>query len=154
MGFAFTLAPDTSQTDLTTMMGMATATIIVTATNIDGTGTIIGTTTIEIMIGTTTGIDSSRVFSRIRNFLDVRDLTLIRGKSRRQSEKKQLYNADRQPNFFRFSLNPAETKAAEWLHIGFLSRDLLRLSTRGRLGTPADGQQADLPIITLVNIDR
>jgi hypothetical protein len=64
MGFAFTSTPATSKTDLTTMMGMATAAIIVTATNIEGTGTIIGTTTIAIMIGTTTGIDSSRVFSR------------------------------------------------------------------------------------------
>jgi hypothetical protein len=70
MGSAFTLTPDTSKTDLTITTLTATA-IIVTGKNIVGTGTIIGTTTIEIMIGTTTGIDFSRVFSRIRNFLDV-----------------------------------------------------------------------------------
>jgi hypothetical protein len=52
--------PGYHKTDLTTMMGTATATIIVTATNIDGLGTIIGTTTIEIMTGTTTAIDFSR----------------------------------------------------------------------------------------------
>jgi hypothetical protein len=70
MDSAFTLTPDTSKTDLTITTLTATA-IIVTRTNIAGTGTIIGTITIEIMIGTTTGIDFSRVFSRIRNFLDV-----------------------------------------------------------------------------------
>jgi hypothetical protein len=78
MGSAFTLTSDTSKTDLTITTLTATA-IIVTRMNIGGTAgtvTIIGTTTIEIMIGTTTGIDSSRVFSRIRNFLDV-----IAGKS-------------------------------------------------------------------------
>jgi hypothetical protein len=51
MGFAFTLAPDTSQTDLTT-----TATTV-TPTFTGGTGTIIGTITIEIMTETATGID-------------------------------------------------------------------------------------------------
>jgi hypothetical protein len=64
MGSAFTLAPATSKTDLTTMTGTAIATIV-TRTNIGGTagtGTIIGTITIEIMIGTTTGIDASRFF--------------------------------------------------------------------------------------------
>ena len=64
MGFAFTLAPDTSQTDLTTTAKTATATTV-TPTNTGGsggTGTIIGTITIEIMIGTTTGIDASRFF--------------------------------------------------------------------------------------------
>ena len=70
MGSAFTLTPDISKTYLTITTLTATA-IIVTRTNIAGTGTIIGTITIEIMIGTTTGIDFSRVFSRIRNFLDV-----------------------------------------------------------------------------------
>ena len=64
MGSAFTLTPDTSQTGLTTTGTIATATTI-TPTNIGGsagTGTIIGTITIEIMIGTTTGIDASRFF--------------------------------------------------------------------------------------------
>jgi hypothetical protein len=53
MGFAFTLAPDTSQTDLTTIAKTATATTV-TPTNTGGsggTGTIIGTIMIEIMIG-------------------------------------------------------------------------------------------------------
>jgi hypothetical protein len=65
MGSAFTLTPDTSKTDLTTTATTATATTI-TRTNIGGTagtGTIIGTITIAIMIATTTGIDSSRFFS-------------------------------------------------------------------------------------------
>jgi hypothetical protein len=62
MGSAFTLTPDTSQTDLPITTLTATA-IIVTRTNIAGTGTIIGTITIEIMIGTTTGIDSSNFLS-------------------------------------------------------------------------------------------
>jgi hypothetical protein len=59
MGFAFTLAPDTSQTDLTTTATTATATTV-TPTNTGGsggTGTIIGTITIEIMTETATGID-------------------------------------------------------------------------------------------------
>ena len=58
MGFGFTLAPNTHNTDLITTAVTATA-ITVTRTNIDGsggTGTIIGTTT----IGTTTGIDVER----------------------------------------------------------------------------------------------
>ena len=55
MGSAFTLTPDTSKTDLTITTLTATA-ILVTRTNIAGTGTIIGTITIEIMIG----IDASR----------------------------------------------------------------------------------------------
>jgi hypothetical protein len=62
MGSAFTLTPDTSKTDLTTTATTATATTI-TRTNIGGTagtGIIIGTITIAIMIATTTGIDSSR----------------------------------------------------------------------------------------------
>jgi hypothetical protein len=56
MGFAFTLAPDTSQTDLTTTATTATATTV-TPTFTGGTGTIIGTITIEIMTETATGID-------------------------------------------------------------------------------------------------
>jgi hypothetical protein len=56
MGSAFTLTPDTSKTDLSTTATTAFATTI-TQMNIGGTGTIIGTITIEIMIGTTTGID-------------------------------------------------------------------------------------------------
>jgi len=62
MGSAFTLTPDTSKTDLTTTTGTAIA-AIVTRTNIGGiagTGTIIVTITIEIMIG----IDAQRVFWR------------------------------------------------------------------------------------------
>jgi hypothetical protein len=61
MGSAFTLAPDTSKTDLTTTATTAIATTI-TRMNIGGiagTGTIIGIITIAIMIGTTTGIDAS-----------------------------------------------------------------------------------------------
>jgi hypothetical protein len=58
-GSAFTLAPDTSQTDLTTTAKTATATTV-TPTNTGGTDTIIDTITIETMIGTTTGIDASR----------------------------------------------------------------------------------------------
>ena len=59
MGSAFTLAPDTSKTDLTTTTGTAIASIA-TSMNIGGIGTIIGTITIEIMTGITTGIDASR----------------------------------------------------------------------------------------------
>ena len=61
MGSAFTLTPDTSQIDLTITM-LTVIAIIVPRTNIAGTGTIIGTITIEIMIGTTTGIDVERYF--------------------------------------------------------------------------------------------
>ena len=53
MGYAFTLTRDTNKTDLTTTATTATATTI-TRMNIGGTagtGTIIGTITIEIMIG-------------------------------------------------------------------------------------------------------
>jgi hypothetical protein len=53
MGFAFTLAPDTHDTDLITMVTTDTATTV-TRTNIGGsggTGTTIGTITIETMIG-------------------------------------------------------------------------------------------------------
>ena len=52
-GLRVTLAPDTSQTDLTTTATTATATTV-TPTNTGGSGgtvTIIGTITIEIMIG-------------------------------------------------------------------------------------------------------
>ena len=59
MGSASTLAPDTIKTDLITTTGTAIA-IIATPMNIGGIGTIIGTITIEIMIGNTTGIDASR----------------------------------------------------------------------------------------------
>jgi hypothetical protein len=71
VGFAFTLAPDTHNTDLITMVATATA-ITVTRTNTGGsvgTGTIIGTITIENMIETTTGIDLLRF--RITNWLIV-----------------------------------------------------------------------------------
>ena len=67
MGFAFTLAPDTSQTDLTTTATTATATTV-TRMNIGGiagTGTIIGTITIEIMIGTATEINAPRFYDLI-----------------------------------------------------------------------------------------
>jgi Na+/H+ antiporter NhaD/arsenite permease-like protein len=63
MGSAFTLTPDTSKTDPITTVTTDTATIV-TRTNIGGTATIIGTITIEIMIGTTTGIDVSRFFDQ------------------------------------------------------------------------------------------
>ena len=62
MGSAFTLTPDTSQTDLTTTATTATATTV-TPMNTGGSGgtyTIIDTITIETMIGTTTGIDLLR----------------------------------------------------------------------------------------------
>jgi hypothetical protein len=60
MDSAFTLTPDTSKTDLITTAMIATA-ITITRMNIGGTAgtdTIIGTITIEIMIGTTTAIDA------------------------------------------------------------------------------------------------
>ena len=65
MDFAFTLIPDTNKTDLITMATTDTATTI-TRTNIGGTagtGTIIGTITIEIMIGTTTGIEAYEIIT-------------------------------------------------------------------------------------------
>jgi len=71
MDSAFTLTPDTSKTDLITTAMIATATTI-TRMNIGGTagtGTIIGTITIGIMTGTTTGIDASCFFSAIIDFL-------------------------------------------------------------------------------------
>jgi hypothetical protein len=63
MGFGFTLAPDTHNTDLITMVTTDTATTV-TRTNIGGTsgsGTIIGTITIEITNGTTTGIEEYEI---------------------------------------------------------------------------------------------
>jgi len=63
MGSGFTLTLDTNITDLITMATTATA-ITVTRMNIGGTagtGTIIGTITIEIMIG----INTSRFFCPI-----------------------------------------------------------------------------------------
>ena len=69
MGFGFTLAPNTHNTDLITTAVTATVTTI-TRTNIDGsggTGTIIGTITIEILNETKTGIDLLRF--RITNWL-------------------------------------------------------------------------------------
>jgi hypothetical protein len=83
MAFAFTLAPNTHKRDLITTAVIVTATTI-TRTNIGGsggTGTIIGTITIEIMIGTTTGIDASR-FSSDHNLLccDCRNNRLIDGR--------------------------------------------------------------------------
>jgi hypothetical protein len=65
MGFGFTLAPDTHNTDLITMVTTDT-TITVTRTNIGGsggTGTIIGTITIENMIETTTGIETYEIIT-------------------------------------------------------------------------------------------
>jgi hypothetical protein len=59
MGFAFTLTPAINKTDLTITTVTAIATTI-TQTSIGGSGTIIGTITIGIMIGITTGIDASR----------------------------------------------------------------------------------------------
>jgi hypothetical protein len=66
MGSAFTLTPDTKNTDITTMVMTDTA-IIDMRTNTactNGAGTIIGTITIGIMTGTTTGIDASCLFLR------------------------------------------------------------------------------------------
>jgi hypothetical protein len=63
MGFGFTLAPDTHNTDLITIVTTDTATTV-TRTNIGGsggTGTIIGTITIEIINGTTTGIEEYEI---------------------------------------------------------------------------------------------
>jgi arginine repressor len=59
-GFRVYVNPDTSKTDPITTVTTDTATIV-TRTNIGGsggTGTIIGTITIETMIGTTTEIDA------------------------------------------------------------------------------------------------
>jgi hypothetical protein len=65
MGSAFTLTPDTSKTGLfTTATNDITTTI--TRMNIGGTGTIIGTITIGIMIGTT-GTNASRFFDHRPN---------------------------------------------------------------------------------------
>jgi hypothetical protein len=61
MGFAFTLAPDTHNTDLITMVTTDIATTV-TRTNIggrSGTGTIIGTITTK----TTTGIESYEIIA-------------------------------------------------------------------------------------------
>jgi hypothetical protein len=65
MGSAFTLTQDTSKTGLSTT---ATSVIDTTITrmNIAGTGTSIGTITIEIMIGTS-GINASRFFDHRHN---------------------------------------------------------------------------------------
>jgi hypothetical protein len=66
MGSASTLTPDTN-TDLSTTTTTAIAPIA-TPMNIGGiagTATIIGTITIDIMIGITTGIDGSRLFCPI-----------------------------------------------------------------------------------------
>jgi hypothetical protein len=68
MGFAFTLTPDTSKTDLTTTTLTATA-ITVTQTNSGGTAIIIGTITTEIMIGTATGIDTLLICGLMTNFV-------------------------------------------------------------------------------------
>ncbi len=65
MDSAFTLTPDTSKTDLTTTATTATATTI-TQTNIGGTagtGIIIATITIEIMIETTIGIEAYEIIT-------------------------------------------------------------------------------------------
>jgi hypothetical protein len=60
MGFGFTLAPDTHNTGPITMVATDTATTVM-RTNIGGTGTIIGTITIEIINGTTTGIEEYEI---------------------------------------------------------------------------------------------
>jgi hypothetical protein len=63
MGYAFTLTPATNKTDLT----ITTVTVIaitITQTSIGHTGTIIGTITIEIMIGTMTEINAARFVAR------------------------------------------------------------------------------------------
>jgi hypothetical protein len=68
MGSAFTLTPDTNNTDLITMARTATA-ITVTRMNIGGTagtGTLIGTITIETMIG----IDTSQFSAPIIYLLE------------------------------------------------------------------------------------
>ena len=68
MDFAFTLAPDTNSSGPITMATTDTA-ITTTRTNIGGTsgsggtGTIIVTITIEIMIGTTTGIEAYEIIA-------------------------------------------------------------------------------------------
>jgi hypothetical protein len=67
MDSAFTLTPDTSKTDLITTAMIATA-ITITRMNIGGTAgtvTIIGTITIEIMIG----IEALPICFPITNFL-------------------------------------------------------------------------------------
>jgi hypothetical protein len=58
MGFAFTLAPDTHNTDLITMVKTDTAATD-TRTNIGGIGTIIGTITTK----TTTGINAYEIIA-------------------------------------------------------------------------------------------
>ena len=62
MGFGFTLAPDTHNTGLITMVATDTATTV-TRTNIGGSGTIIGTITIEIINGITTGIETYEIIT-------------------------------------------------------------------------------------------
>jgi hypothetical protein len=68
MGFASILVPNTHNTDPITTAVIDTATTI-TRTNIGGingsggTGTIIGTITIETMIGTTTGIEAYEIIT-------------------------------------------------------------------------------------------
>jgi hypothetical protein len=64
MDSAFTLTPDTSKTDLTITTLTAIATIV-TPTNTGRTVTIIGTITIEIMIG----IEALPICFQITNFL-------------------------------------------------------------------------------------
>jgi Na+/H+-dicarboxylate symporter len=66
MAFAFSLAPDSSQTDPT----IGTTATIITPTNIAGSGTIIDIITIAIMIGTTTGINASRFHRPIKDLLE------------------------------------------------------------------------------------
>jgi hypothetical protein len=60
MDSAFTLTPDTNKTDLitTAMIAIAITTTRMNTAGTNGTGTIIGTITIGIMTGTTTGIDA------------------------------------------------------------------------------------------------
>jgi hypothetical protein len=70
MGFASTLTPATTKTDLFTTVTTATVTIV-TRMNIGGiagSGTIIGTITIEIMIAATTGIDVSLFSARSQTY--------------------------------------------------------------------------------------
>ena len=65
MGSAFTLAPDTHNTDLIIMVTTDIATTV-TRTNIGGsggTGTIIGTITTETTTETTTGIEAYEIIA-------------------------------------------------------------------------------------------
>jgi hypothetical protein len=72
---AFKLAPDTRNTDLIATAETATATTItrMNTNGSDGSGTIISTTMIEIMIGTTTGINAPLICSEKNKFRRVKN---------------------------------------------------------------------------------